>query len=126
MPAPPEGPIRWYADESVLGLGKRLAAARPDVTYCGHPSAAGIRLGFTDEEWMPVVAAQGWIAFRRDRRIHTRPDEVKVFAAAGLRTIWLGGKKDMSGDQQLELVLNHWPGSRSGAQNSGWGPGASR
>lgn len=76
----------------------------------------------TDEEWMPLVAAQGWVAFRRDRRIHTRPLEVRVFAAVGLRTIWLGGKKDMSAEQQTELVLKHWSRIEQRSAELGRGP----
>lgn len=56
---------------------------------------------------MPIVAARDWVAIRRDRRIHTRPLEVRVFSEVGLRTVWLGGKKDMSSHQQLDLVIRH-------------------
>lgn len=50
---------------------------------------------------MPIVAERNWVAIRRDRRIHTRPLEVRVFSEVGLRTVWLGGKKDMGSRQQL-------------------------
>lgn len=58
---------------------------------------------------MPIVAERNWVAIRRDRRIHTRPLEVRVFTEVGLRTVWLGGKKDMgsprgSGGQKPEPV----------------------
>lgn len=39
--------------------------------------------------------------------VHTRPLEVRVFNEVGLRTVWLGGKKDMGSHQQLELVIRH-------------------
>ncbi len=40
---------------------------------------------------MPIVAERNWVAIQRDRRIHTRPLEVRVFSEVGLRTVWLGG-----------------------------------
>jgi hypothetical protein len=36
------------------------------------------------------------------------PLEVRVFSDVGLRTVWLGGKKDMGAHQQLNLVIRHW------------------
>jgi hypothetical protein len=121
MRKPPEPAIRWYADESALGLGKRLANWRADVTYVGHPRAPGLKLGMADVDWMRVAAARGWVVFRRDRRIQTRPAELRVFAEAALKTIWLGGKKDMTADQQLELVQRHW--SRIEQRCAELGPG---
>jgi hypothetical protein len=53
-------PVRWYADESVLGFGKLLAAERADVTYPGHPAAPEILPGALDIDWMPIVARFGW------------------------------------------------------------------
>ena len=86
---------RWFVDESALGLGKLLARNRDDVVYTGHPDVSDIPLGCLDVDWMPRVATRDWVVFRRDRRIHTRPVEVRVFAESRLRTVWLGGKKDM-------------------------------
>ncbi len=63
--------LRWFADESVLGLGKLLSDVRDDVIYAGRPDLPEVPLGATDIAWMPVVAARGWVVFRRDRRIHT-------------------------------------------------------
>ena len=95
-------------DESALGLGKLLARVRDDVVYAGHPELPEIPLGIIDVRWMPIVAERGWVAIRRDRRIHTRPLEVRVFSEVGLRTVWLGGKEDMSSHQQLDLIIRYW------------------
>ncbi|HEX3732152.1 MAG TPA: hypothetical protein VHU91_04410 [Mycobacteriales bacterium] len=99
---------RWYADESVLGLGKLLSRTREDITYPGHHGCPVLQLGTPDTDWMPYVAAQGWAAIHRDKRIRTRPAELKVFQDYGLRTIMLGGKKDMSSRDQCELMLRLW------------------
>ncbi|MGH3888479.1 MAG: hypothetical protein ACRDSZ_18275 [Pseudonocardiaceae bacterium] len=72
-------------DESALGLGKLLASTRDDVIYAGHPDLPEIPLGTIDVGWMPIVADRNWVAIRRDRRIHTRPLEVRVFSEVGLR-----------------------------------------
>lgn len=71
---------------------------------------------------MPIVAERGWVAIRRDRRIHTRPLEVRVFSEVGLRTVWLGGKKDMSSHQQLDLVIHHWQALEHRREELGPGP----
>ena len=72
--------LRWFVDESTLGLGKLLTRTRDDVIYAGHPNLPEIPLGTSDVGWMPIVAERNWVAIRRDRRIHTRPLEVRVSA----------------------------------------------
>jgi PIN like domain len=95
-------------DESALGLGKLLASTRDDAIYAGHPHLLEVPLGTIDVGWMPIVVERNGVAIRRDRRIHTRPLKVRVFSEVGLRTVWLGGKKDMGSHQQLNLVIRHW------------------
>jgi hypothetical protein len=114
--------LRWFVDESALGLGKLLASTRDDVIYAGHPDLPEIPLGTSDVGWMPIVAERNWVAFRRDRRIHTRPREVRVFSEVGLRTVWLGGKKDMGSHQQLDLVIRHWQTLEDRREELGPGP----
>lgn len=109
-------------DESALGLGKLLAGIRDDVTFAGHLDLPEIPLGTIDVVWMPIVAARGWVAIRRDRRIQTRPLEVRVFSEVGLRTVWLGGKKDMRSYQQLDLVIRHWQALEDRREELGPGP----
>ncbi len=119
----PEIP-RWFADESVLGFGRLLARQRADVVFPGHPDLPNVALGATDEEWMPVVAARGWVAFHRDRRIRTRPAELTVFREAGLKAVWFAGRQDMSPSQQVELALRHWNRLERLATKLGRGPWA--
>lgn len=113
---------RWFVDESALGLGKLLARVRDDVVFTGHPDVPEIPLGTLDVDWMPIVAARGWVAIRRDRRIHTRPSEVRVFAEVGLRTVWLGGKKDMASAQQVDLARRCWDALERRRDELGAGP----
>jgi hypothetical protein len=50
--------LRFYVDESALGLGKTLAAARDDVIHAGHPLIPECPLGTLDPEWIKAVAAR--------------------------------------------------------------------
>jgi hypothetical protein len=71
---------------------------------------------------MPIVAERDWVAIRRDRRIHTRPLEVRVFSEVGLRTVWPGEKKDMGAHQQLDLVIRHGQALEDRREELGPGP----
>lgn len=102
------GPYRWFADESVLGFGKKLASRRDDVLFPGHPDLPEVPLGTLDTEWMTIISALGLVAFRRDRKVRTRPLEVARYVDHGLRSIWFGGKKDMTSDAQVDLALRFW------------------
>lgn len=51
MTADPEQ-LRFYVDESALGIGKTLAAARRDTVHVGHPLIPECPLGAADIEWM--------------------------------------------------------------------------
>ncbi|MEE6282850.1 hypothetical protein [Georgenia sunbinii] len=116
------GAYRWFADESVLGFGKKLAARRGDVLYPGHPDLPAVGLGARDVEWMAVIAAGGLVAFHRDKRIRTRPIEVTRYIDNGMRSIWFGGKKDMSSDDQVDLVERHWARIELSVAELGPGP----
>lgn len=105
---PDSPPIRWYADESVLGLGKLLGRQRSDVAFPGHPRVPDILPGALDTEWMPIVAHRSWVVFHRDRRIRTRPAELAIFRSEGLRAVWFAGRRDLTPGQQLTLLLRHW------------------
>lgn len=120
---PPQG-VRWFADESVLGFGKLLSAHRTDVIHMGDPRIPELPLGSSDIEWMPIVAAYGWVAFHRDRRIRTRPAELAMFREAGLKAVWFGGRKDLRPSEQVTLALKHWVRMEQLAIVLGQGPWA--
>ncbi len=48
--------LRFFVDETSLGLGKMLAIARPDVVHPGHRNLPSIPTGTLDIDWMPVVS----------------------------------------------------------------------
>lgn len=100
--------VRFYVDESALGLGKTLCAARKDTIHVGHALIPECPTGSLDVDWMPQVADRGLIVIIRDKRIRTRPQEIERFREVGLRVFWLGGKADLSTWGYLALMVRHW------------------
>lgn len=115
----------YFTDENALGLGKLLRrAGRNDVLYPGHEDLAEIPLGTPDLAWMEVIADRGLIVITRDRRIRTRPAELRSYLEIGIRSVWLGAKRDLSPSQQLELFLQHEGRLRREITKRGAGPWA--
>src|SRR4051794_19856043 len=102
------GAVRFYVDESALGLGKTLTAARKDVIHVGHPLIPECPYGTLDDVWMPAVAARGLIAIGRDKHIRTRPTEREAIRISGLRVFRIGGKQDQSTWDWLGRFVRHW------------------
>jgi len=100
--------LRFYVDESALGLGKALEAARRDTVHAGHKLIPECPLGVLDTDWIPAVAARSLIVIARDRHIRTRPQELERFREAGLRVFWIAGKRDMSTWGWLSRLVQHW------------------
>lgn len=101
--------LRFYVDESALGLGKALEAARKDTIHVGHKLIPECPLGTLDPDWMRAVAARDLIVIGRDRRIRTRREEVQAMKDCGLRAFIIGGRRDMSNWDWLGRVVRHWP-----------------
>ena len=99
--------LRFYVDESALGLGKALEAARKDTIHAGHELIPECPLGSLDTEWIPAVAARGLIVIARDRHIRTKPQEIERFREAGLRVFWIAGKKDLPTWGWLTRLVRH-------------------
>lgn len=115
--------LKYYVDESLLGLGKALAAARKDVIHAGHPLiVAEVPLGTLDPDWIPNIAARGLIAIAHDKKIRTRPGEKELAVANGLRIIRLENKRDLSTWSMLELLVRKWDRIEELAESSGDGP----
>jgi hypothetical protein len=92
MVADPER-LKVYADERAPGQGTALSIARSDTVHVGHPLIPERPLGVLDPDWIPAVAARGLVVIGRDRRIRTKPEEVRQVMAAGLRVLQIGGKR---------------------------------
>src|SRR5580692_3525754 len=78
--------VRIYADADVLGPGKILAGLRNDVTYPGDPGAVIHKRqrppcpittpDVLDTDWIPQVAARGWLIITRDSMIIQNRNEI--------------------------------------------------
>lgn len=115
--------LRFFCDESALGVGKALATARHDVIHVGHPLIRDqIPLGTLDDIWIPLVAQWGLIAVLRDRHIRTKPAELAAFREHGLRAFWIAGKKDLSTWGTLVRLVNRWDDIEHIVRDRGAGP----
>ncbi len=106
--ADPEN-LRFFADESALGVGKALAILREDVIHAGHGLIPEVPLGTTDPEWMPVIARRGLVVICRDQRIRRKLAERALFYSEGLKAFWIGGDRDMSNWDNMQRLFRRWP-----------------
>jgi len=121
MTADPEQ-LRFYVDESALGIGKTLAAARRDTVHVGHALIPECPLGAADIEWMPMVAERQLVVIGRDKRIRSRPQELRYLKEAGLRVFEIGGKRDLSTWDWLTRLVRHWDTIEEIVRSRGPGP----
>ncbi len=100
-------PIRFYFDESALGLGRAVAVARGDSIFPGHPRSP-IQPGALDPDWVPVVAAAGWVVILRDKRLDRRPAELVALSDNAMRGLVLNRAGQLSVWDQLRLLTRWW------------------
>ena len=100
--------LRFFADESLLGVGRVLEAARSDVVHPGHPFVLGIPLGTIDPIWMPIAARMNLVVLSRDYRIRTKPAELALLRAEGLRVLYIAGKQNLSTWGYLGRLVRRW------------------
>ena len=116
------GELRFFADESALGLGKTLALARRDVIHCGHPLIPEVPVGALDPDWIPAVAARGLAVLSRDRRVRTKPAEIALLREHELRVFWIAGKRDLATWDYLVRVVRRWDEIEEALATRGTGP----
>jgi PIN domain-containing protein len=114
--------LRSFVDESALGLGKTLAIARRDVVHCGHPLIPEVPVGTLDPDWIPAVASRGLAVIARDKRIRTKPAELALLRAHGMRVFWIAGRRDLSTWDALVRVVNRWDDIEVAMSQRGGGP----
>jgi hypothetical protein len=119
--ADPEN-LRFYFDESALGIGKTLCIARKDAIHVGHRLIPECPYGVLDPDWIPAVAARGLIVIGRDKHIRSRPEEYRQLREAGLRVFRIGGKRDESTWEWLKRIVRHWDAMEDIIANRGPGP----
>lgn len=120
-----QGTPVYFADKNTLGLGKLLRrSGRKDVVYPGHEDLPEIPRGTDDLEWLPIVGARGFIVLTRERRIRSRPAELRAYHEHGVRSVWIGAKQDLGPHQQFEAFLKYEDRLRREIVKQGPGPWA--
>ncbi len=121
--APDPDNLRFYVDESALGLGKALSHARRDTVHVGHPLLPECPLGVVDPDWIPAVAARDLVVIGRDRRIRTAPSRAASAARGGPEGL-LDRRQARSIDLGLACPLvRNWNAMEEIIDERGSGPG---
>jgi hypothetical protein len=99
MSAPPLAsswaePPEFYIDENLAGRSIRRFIA--DLGYRVHTPAEvfgreRLEGGLKDEDWLPVIGAQGWVVYSRDHHILSRELELKAYLQARVHMFLLPG-----------------------------------
>ena len=67
-----------------------------------------IARGAKDGEWIPQVAARGWLIVTRDSAIQRHPSLVGSVVASRARMVALSGPEAIGTWAQLEVVMSGW------------------
>ena len=110
--------VRFYVDADVLGLGKILASLRNDVTYPGDPGAVIHRRerapcpiaspSVLDTDWIPQVAARGWLIITRDSMISQNRNEITAVRENIAKMVALNQRDAQTKWGQLEVFMTQW------------------
>jgi hypothetical protein len=61
-----------------------------------------------DTDWLPVVAAEGWLIVTRDHNIRENIAERQAVRESGAKMVALAGEDARTKWGQLELVMQRW------------------
>ena len=110
--------VRFYIDADIRGLGIIIGALRNDVTYPGDPGAlihkrqrqpCPIRsTDLPDVDWIPQVAARGWLIVTRDNAIIENRNEVAAVRENNARMVALNRKDAANKWGRLEAFMTRW------------------
>ena len=110
--------VRFYVDADVLGLGKLLAGLRNDLTYPGDPGAVIHKRqrppcpvtspDVLDTDWIPQVAARGWLIITRDSMITQNRNEITAVRENNAKMVALNQRDAQTKWDQLEVFMAQW------------------
>jgi hypothetical protein len=110
--------VRFYIDADIRGLGIIIGALRNDVTYPGDPGAFIHKrqrppcpiasTDLLDVEWIPQVAARGWLIITRDNAIIENRNEITAVRENMAKMVALNRKDAASKWGQLEVFMSRW------------------
>jgi hypothetical protein len=105
---PAAGATVYFADENALGLGKLLRrSGRTDVVSPGLDELPEIPRGTEDLVWLPIVGDREHFVLTRERRIRSRPAELRAYHEHGVRSVWIGAKTDLGSREQFDMFVRH-------------------
>lgn len=87
--------VNYFADDNALGFAKLLLRQRNNIVHPGHVLVPEIPLGSPDLDWLPIVGQMQWTVLSRDRRVPSRPVELKLYREHGVCSVWIGGKRGL-------------------------------
>ena len=110
--------VRFFIDADLRGLAKLICHERTDVTYLGDPGAT-IRkrerppcpippTAIKDPEWIPEVAARGWLIITRDEKIQHHVAEINAVRDHGAKMVNLSSADASTVWNQLEVLMIRW------------------
>jgi hypothetical protein len=115
---PKAATARFYIDADIRGLGIIIGALRIDVTYPGDPGAfihkrrrLACPIASTavlDVDWIPQVAARGWLIVTRDNAIIENRNEIAAVRENKAKMVALNRKDAASKWGQLEVFMTRW------------------
>jgi len=110
--------VRFYVDADIRGLGLILAGLRNDLTYPADPGALIHKrqrlpcpiasTDVLDEDWIPVVAARGWLIITRDSKITENRNEINAVRENGAKMVALNQRDAGTKWGQLEAFMTQW------------------
>lgn len=110
--------VRIYVDADIRGLGIIIGALRNDVTYPGDPGALIHRrqrpacpitsTAVLDVDWIPQVAARGWLIVTRDNAIIENRNEIAAVRENNAEMVALNRKDAANKWGQLEVFMTRW------------------
>lgn len=117
----------YFTDENTLAIGKLLRrSGRADALYPGREDLPDVPVGTPDLEWTPILARRDLVLVTRDRRIRTRPAELRAHGEFGIRSVWTGAKQDLGPRDQSDLSSRTRIGSNGRPSSEAPGRGHSR
>ena len=110
--------VCFYLDADILGLGKIPGDLRNDVTYPGDPRAVLHKRhrapcsiaspDVLDTDWIPDVAARGWLIVTRDSMIIQNRNEIAAIPENNAKMAALNQRDAQTKWGQLEVFMTQW------------------
>ena len=110
--------VRIYVDADVLGSARSSPGLRSDVTYPGDPGAVIHKReraacpitspDVLDTDWIPQVAARGWLIITRDSMITQNRNEITAVRENNAKMVALNQRDAQTKWGQLEVFMTQW------------------